>query len=155
MNKTKKIYLILLLMVVFYWALFHLKNAVGGSAALTTSGQLSSDLADQFPNLTAGKEISVLVFLKKQADFDILQINKGQFPRTNVYRSVLETLKMTAGSEQADLLTKLNSWKREGKVKEIKSFWVANVVSLRANRETIEELKDDPAVEMIYPDYPL
>ncbi len=142
-------------MVVFYWALFHLKNAVGGSAGLTTSGQLSSDLADQLPNLTAGKEISVLVFLKKQADFDILRFNRGLFERKTLYRSVLETLKMTAGSEQADLLTKLNSWKREGKVKEIKSFWVANVVSLRANRETIEELKDDPAVEMIYPDYPL
>jgi bacillopeptidase F len=147
MSKFKRIYIFILALVICYWAFFHLKSALGG--------QLSSDLSYQLPNLSAGSEVSVLVYLKKQANLKGMLINQNFLDRSQIYKSVLDELRRTADSEQSKFLANLDSWRKQGKISILKSFWVANVIALTGKREIIEKLAEDPEVEIVYPDYPV
>jgi hypothetical protein len=56
MSRTRKTYLFLIAIALFYWTVFHLKSALGG--------QISSDLYDQLEGISASQQVSVIIYLK-------------------------------------------------------------------------------------------
>ncbi len=108
--------------------------------------------AEAQPNVTpaleaelAGKSgdefISVNLRLVNQYDDqELYQQSRSIKNREERREYVVEELKEFSRQEQADLLAFLEKMEEAGKVKDIRSFWVGNLVNCKARPEVIQEL---------------
>ncbi|OGC76378.1 MAG: hypothetical protein A2Z27_01330 [candidate division Zixibacteria bacterium RBG_16_50_21] len=148
MTRTRKTYLFLIAIALFYWTVFHLKSALGG--------QISSDLLDQLEGMAASQQVSAIVYLKDNpgsaSKFSELP---DRFNRQDRYRDLIGRLHFQAQEGQQNLTSSLRLWMNDGKVTSFKNYWIANAIAVTAPIELINQLAGRNDIEMIYPDYPV
>jgi len=129
-----------------------------GIAALSFTSQISL-AADFEPYLETllhqggpSDFYSVILELKEQVDMPKL---KSQFKASNTslalrHKLVIENLKEKAQISQAGLLDYLQTQKEAGEVDDYKSFWLANLVWVRATKREIQHLATRGEIKTIY-----
>ncbi|WP_017415399.1 S8 family serine peptidase [Clostridium tunisiense] len=104
----------------------------------------------------SGEELlEVLVYLKDRVDTaKIASLSaKGKTlheKELSARKSVINSLKEKAEITQAPIISYLEKQKTKNKVRNIKSFHIANIVYVKANKEVIEELAKRSDVEKVY-----
>lgn len=111
--------------------------------------------AEVLKHFEAGEtEVEVLVKLKDQAPLDhaITQAQQADSfeQRTDLRENLITTLESTASKSQANLLQYVDAQKLLGGVSEVESFYIVNMVYLKANQEVIEAISLMDEVEKIY-----
>jgi subtilisin family serine protease len=97
---------------------------------------------------SASGRATVLVKLGEQADLSAAaKIEDWNERGWAVYRA----LSATARSTQQPLLDQLRSAESAGEASKIRSFWIVNVISVEASRDTIDALAATPGVASILP----
>jgi subtilisin family serine protease len=121
------------------------------------AGNIDSGLALKLASFDNSQTQSVLVVLKEQADLPQLNFKLSQSNADLRQRhfQVINTLQTKASLSQKVFLDFLENEKREGKVKDYKSFWITNAVWVNAPKEVIENISKFPEVEIIYEDFPV
>lgn len=102
--------------------------------------------------------VEVLVHLKDRASIsEIEEIAKSHVNDKTSYeneiskrKSVINTLKEKAETTQESIISYLDSEKSSGKVEKMQSFYIANIVYVKANKEVIEELAKRDDVDKVY-----
>ncbi|MBU3206684.1 S8 family serine peptidase [Clostridium algidicarnis] len=102
--------------------------------------------------------VEVLIYLKDRVSInEIEEISKSQGDYNTSYenevskrKTVINTLKEKAETSQNSVVSYLSSEKLSGKVEKIQSFYIANIVYVKANKEVIEEIAKRDDVEKIY-----
>ncbi len=106
------------------------------------------------------EEIEVLIHMAEQVDTNkIARTIKMEQPKikdnhqlkNEIRIAVTENLQQTAQKSQISLLNYLKSKKREGKVSEIESYYIVNMIYARLSPELIESIASRSDVKRIYP----
>ena len=98
--------------------------------------------------------VEILIRLKEKADTDKVAGEAKREPgstKDNVAVAVVKSLREVADHTQAPLLGYLKAKKTEGKVEEIKSFYIINVVYAHVSVDMIDEIAARPEVEAVRP----
>lgn len=102
--------------------------------------------------------VEVLIYLKDRVSInEIEEISKSQGDYSTNYenevskrKTVINTLKEKAETTQSSVVSYLSSEKLSGSVEKIQSFYIANIVYVKADKEVIEEIAKRDDVEKIY-----
>jgi subtilisin family serine protease len=123
-------------------------NAASVEAPATPGGaRVDSAVLDALKASASGRA-TVLVKLGEQADLSAAaRIEDWDQRGWAVYRA----LSATARSTQQPLLDQLRSAESAGEASKIRSFWIVNVISVEASRDTIDALAATPGVAAILP----
>lgn len=109
--------------------------------------------------MASGEKAGVIIYLKEKLNSAALaeatreSLTKSMTPyRVNqaVSRKVVEALKGTAETSQADLLTYLSQQEEKGTVLTFESFYAVNAVYAEADAEVIEEIAFRSEVKALY-----
>ncbi len=103
--------------------------------------------------LTAGPDelISVNLVLKEQLDGKTLMRESKNISKDKKVRReyVITRLKEFASQTQKPILNALKSLENQGKVKNIRSLWIANVISFEATPSAIEQINKLPGIRSL------
>lgn len=121
------------------------------------AGRLDDTLADQLRPLSPTDPVRALVVMDEQFPFEetSARLRSQGWGLDAVYTEVVGGLKQVAATTQADLLDLLAAERAKGRVKEVRSLFVANMVVVEAQRALIEQLASRTDVGTIYPDFPV
>ena len=93
---------------------------------------------------------SVNILFKSKIDADYLKSKIAAAPDKKIQRDIfVEELKTFSANAQADVLSYLQAEEANGKVANIKSHWIANVISCDATAEVIYALSQLSEIEII------
>ncbi|MEO8673837.1 MAG: S8 family serine peptidase [Tahibacter sp.] len=121
--------------------------AANAASPMATSAKVDPSVLQAAAAAPDGKA-SVLVKLNDQADLSAAsKISDWNARGWAVYNA----LHGAAERAQPEVMARIELARGQGKAAEIKSFWIVNVISLRADRETILELASDSKVAAILP----
>lgn len=114
------------------------------------TGNISGNLSQVLANAEPEDKIRINVRLSKQYSSKKAQdIFNQHADRTKGREAVIKTLQTFAKQEQADLLAFMQSNKAEGKVSQVRSFWIINLINCYATPHIIHELSQRQDVEWI------
>jgi bacillopeptidase F len=121
--------------------------AVGGYVTPELDTWLSKVADDQY--------VSTVVMLTDQVDIAALNSELNEMQATRAYRHevVVRALMEKAQETQGDVIALLEQGVAEGRVKDYKSLWIANVLKVEAKRDFIEELAARADVSDMYLDF--
>lgn len=119
------------------------------------AGELRRDLADHLETLPDHEMVSVIVFLKEQADVPSLdrELKREKASRQVRHERVVRALKAVAASTQPDLIDYLDAAGARGDVIGFTPHWIANLVVVKATVEEIVRLRNHPSVDFIEPNF--
>jgi hypothetical protein len=120
-------------------------------------GEISADLLSKIENLHQEEHISALIMMKDQLNTPYLnfKLNEQKISLKEKHKIVLNSLQNKAKTSQSELLGYLDLKKGGQQVQEFKSFWIANCVSVSANKDVLGEIAQRNDVATIYPNYPV
>jgi subtilisin family serine protease len=120
-------------------------------------GDLSSELELRLSQLKEDEFHSCLLVMKKQANIAQLnyKLNLRSATRKERHEEILRTLKSEASSSQSEIINYLREKKKQGRVKEFKTFWMTNSIFLNATKDEIKRLAYRDDVKTIYENYPI
>jgi len=124
----------------FYFSLV-LLFSLSGFNSLLAQPEITPSLLEAVTEKSATDFISVNIRLTEQYDHNELMQNSQMLKSTADRRSyVVDELKYFSQTSQASLLELLKSLEVQGKVKQIKSLWIGNLVNCLALPEVVEVL---------------
>ncbi len=110
------------------------------AAAMASAGLLAPTLQERMLQVDARQQIGVVIVLNQQLDAEhIIRTIKNKQERWETTVSSLQTM---ASSTQARLLSVLRRYEAEGKVSDIRPFWIVNAVYCSAIPAAIEAISD-------------
>ena len=110
-------------------------------AGVYAQPEVTPSLQSALSERSADEYISVNLRLVAQYDDKLLYQQSRAIKNSDARRSfVVNELKQFSSQHQADLLTYLQDMESQGKVRNIRSFWVGNLVNCEATPEVIQEL---------------
>lgn len=128
------------------------------SAPQLAAEKISPKLAKQFES---DEFVTYLVKMAEQADVEAasqkarqISITKGDTPSSTklaMRNAVVNTLRETASRTQAGLVKYLEKMKKEGSVKEYKSFFIVNAMAITSTKEVMEQIAKKSEVYKILP----
>ena len=124
----------LLFLFCFSIALFNISPVAGGEPVITAT--LSQELSD----MEANDLIRINIALRDQYDAESLQASTRNLSAETKRNIAINELKAFSARTQSSLLNMLHSYESLGSVKNIKPFWIANVINCYATPELIEVL---------------
>ena len=138
--------------------------AIWMGAALTASfllgspanaGRIHPALQEELSHLSLNQQASAIVILKDQVDLEALKASlyARHANRAEWHREVVLALQSKAAETQGALLTELDARKARGEVTGYTSYWVGNMVVVRAQRSTIEDLAGRFDVDQAEPNW--
>jgi subtilisin family serine protease len=107
------------------------------------------ELVELMKSTQADEKISVIVFLREQADLSKVP----DFSHPNRAQEIVRLLKSTASASQRDFITLVNDFQRSGEVEKYIPFWIFNGFSMSATPRVIEALASHPQVMSIRSDH--
>lgn len=113
------------------------------TSAVHTEAQpsVSARLEQMLPKKGAEEYIPLNIRLTAQYDQEVLYGKSRSVFEPGVRREmVIDHLKTFSQNEQTELLAYLESMRQAGKVKDIRSFWIANFVHCKAHPDVVQEL---------------
>ncbi len=123
-------------------------------------GQSPLEARDTMIEALSGDEVEILILLDQQADTGKasrearraqgLSADARQ-AKTAIRTKIVETLRETARTSQPSLLRYLEKEKTAGRVTEIKTFYIVNVVYARVSNELVETIAQRPEVDSVWP----
>jgi len=126
----KRFYPVFLLLFTFLW-----------SAGLIAQPEITPSLQEALLEKSTSEFISVNIRLSEQYDEALLYENSKNIKSATERRSYVVTeLKNYSASQQASLLSLLEAFEAEGKVKHIHPLWIGNLVNAMVLPEVIEDL---------------
>ncbi len=119
---------------------------------MTTSllaGRLSSGLELYLADMHDDDMVTVMLAMQEQADIATLtdQLDRAEAPMSERHYLVMNALQQTAASSQVDLLSDLESLRAQDTVEGWTSYWLSNMVIVRATVTTVRQLAARPDVE--------
>jgi len=126
-------------------------------AAPATAGQLSETLADELRPLAADDFARALVVMEEQYPTQEVdaRLRAERADLATRHETVVAGLRETAETTQRDLLAWLDAERAKGRVKDVRSLFVANIVFVEGQRSLLEELADRADAGTLYPNYPV
>ncbi|MCP4583191.1 MAG: S8 family serine peptidase [candidate division Zixibacteria bacterium] len=120
-------------------------------------GSISSQLQDQIENSKPGQMHKVILSLTEQADIYILDQQLKNQKATLAERNyqVIIALQDIATRTQPPVLAKIDNFTTNNQVKNVRSFWLANLIAIEATESAINALTQINAVAKISLDYPI
>jgi subtilisin family serine protease len=120
---------------------------LGAVSAVSLSGDLQNHIAGK-----AGGEF-VRVLIVPAAGDDTLSLKHtlaGKYAtRAERHRFGLEKLKAAARKAQPEILQRLETLRATGGAKQIKSFWIADIIETEIRVSDLATLADDPGIEQV------
>ena len=126
-----------------------------------TQGETSKVSKDVLAEFNEKEKVTFLVKLKDKADVDAVAKQAGKkadarkvtaYQKELMVRSaVISELKATAAKSQDHVLTFLDEMVKQGKAKDVQSFFIVNAVAVTATKDVMEKLAAFPEVEKILP----
>lgn len=120
------------------------------AASPVDAGNLHPALRDQLSRLAPTETASAILFLEEQAPIQELSasLTNRRATRQERHYEVVMALQETAARTQAPLLARLDALEAQGRIDGYTAYWIANLVVVKGERQTIEELagRDDIAV---------
>ncbi|MCC7141301.1 MAG: S8 family serine peptidase [Candidatus Eisenbacteria bacterium] len=115
------------------------------------AGRLHPALQEELSSLSLNDQATAIIVLKDQVDLDALQasLRARRANRAEWHREVVLALQEKAAESQATLLRELEAKKQSGLVEGYTPYWISNLVVVRAQRATIEELANRFDVEQV------
>ncbi len=106
---------------------------------------VTAPLYEEMERVRDNEQIRINIELKAQYDTNELYLNTLSKSKAERRTYVIQTLKEYTQDKQSDLLTELQSFSKDQSVQNIKSLWIANVISCSATPAVIERLakRDD------------
>lgn len=126
--------------------LFAVSAAASAQSEAVTTAKLSDELVQQFAK-TPGSQVDVLIKLADQADLSAASKIEDWSERG---WAVYNALHGTAMRSQAPVLSRIAT-RPSGQAKLTKSYWIVNLIAVRADRETVLDLASMPEVGRILP----
>ncbi len=126
------------------------------TSAPAIAGHYTSDFSDYMASLDNGQEMTAAVItMADRVDLRALQdrLYAERADRRAWHEAVVRALQEKATLTQADLIARLETLIREGKVEKYLPLWVGNVIIVSATREALDEIAARPDVDEIAPDY--
>jgi subtilisin family serine protease len=122
------------------------------------SGELHDGMIDLLARTPSDSLVSGLVMLAEQPNARAMQnriATLGLSSRWRQHQFIIETAQEIAARSQADLLSTLEAWKRDGAVRSYRSYWITNVVEVEAKPSVFDRLARRPDVGTIYENAPI
>ena len=116
-------------------------------------GLVSPNLMDVMEQREPIQLIPVDIVLKEQIDIQKLKAAVQGVPKPQKKARVAEILQAFSAEKQQELLHYLKEMEEQGKVTDIKSFWIHNGIYCRATKDVI--MKVHKRVDVHYVDYDL
>ncbi|MCF8369203.1 MAG: S8 family serine peptidase [Bacteroidales bacterium] len=111
-----------------------------GSGFANSNGVITQPLSDKMASVQKGDLIRVNITLVEQYDAQALLSNAKSMKPVERREYVISTLKEFSSISQKDLLADLQLYEKSSDVKQIKTYWIANVINCYATSEAIEGL---------------
>ncbi len=126
-------------------------------SVVVEAGQIDPGLEETLAVTPADESVSVLVYLRDRVDLEALNVRMDQERATlrDRHEAVVLALQEMAWNTQGDLVAVLETREETGGLYFFEPFWIANCIRVDATKEVIELLGAHPAVEMVYPNYPI
>lgn len=161
MKKSKKIQSFLSLLLSLILILGSFPDVVQAKEIPSTGNLDNKNYLDKIENtvkqkLDNGQDlVEVLVYLKDRVDTTkVAQLSaKGKTnheKELSSRKTIINSLKEKSEVTQAPLLSYLKKQEANNKVQNIESFYISNIVYVKANKEVIEELAKRSDVEKVY-----
>ena len=112
------------------------------SAAYTQSVEISQRLQQRMNSLNPLDYVKVLIMMKDQVD--VMKISKDLYS-TNASlqtrsETIINSLMLKAEQTQGPLMSYIKQQKTYGKIKQVKPFWIVNMIMIEATAEVINQI---------------
>jgi subtilisin family serine protease len=99
--------------------------------------------------------LSVIVILPSPRDIQALDqvLHHRRAPLAERKRTVIAALRANAEETQGYVIERLNQWKSSGQVDGYTAYWIENLIVVKGAVRIINELKSDPAVSSVEPNF--
>ncbi len=126
-------------------------------AALAGAGTIQPPLDEMIAEADASEFIGAIIVMADKVDNQKLNLELKTRRATLAERhyEVVTTLMKKATDTQGPVLAVLNQLEAEGKVREIRAFWISNMMAFEGSREAIEEIASADGVEKVVFDFPV
>jgi hypothetical protein len=126
-----------------------------GLVACAFSAQIDSEFDQYVNNAPNGEKFSVIIKLHSPRDIAALDqelhVRKALLAERHIL--VERALRANAEETQGPVLAKLERWKKSGEVDGYTAYWIENLIVFYGTVEVINDLKNDPAVSDIGPNF--
>ena len=111
---------------------------------------ITPDLAEEMNRRSDNEKIDIVILMKQQYDSELLNRRTAHFTTRAERRDfVVNELKQFAEATQHELQRSLVEMERQGLVADTKVLWIANALSLSADKEAILDLAQRSDIEII------
>jgi bacillopeptidase F len=131
-------------------------------ALLAVSPALAGEYSPVWPEFLADRQgnqgmVTGIITMAEQVDLRALQdkLYAQKADRQTWHKDVVMALRDKAAATQADIVARLENLAQTGQVSEYRALWVANIITVSAERAVFDELVARSDVLAISPDYPV
>ncbi|MFN8547536.1 MAG: S8 family serine peptidase [Candidatus Eisenbacteria bacterium] len=119
------------------------------------AGRIHPALQEELSHLSLSQPASAILILEDQVDLEALKASlySRHANRADWHREVVTALQDKAQSTQGSLVAELESRKAQGRVIGYTPYWIGNIVVVRADRATIEDLANRADVGQAEPNW--
>jgi subtilisin family serine protease len=119
--------------------------------------KVTSQLAEELENKPASEKVRVIITVKGGVNPETFSYGLDRMSLSDAerYSVLLNTLKSTAASTQASLLSYLSYLKHSGAADEFNPFWIANCISASVDIASLKYLTYRSDIELIEVDNPI
>jgi bacillopeptidase F len=116
-----------------------------------TAGEIEKNFREYLKSLSSDEFVSAIVIMADQADIKTLNANLKMEKATMKVRHqrVLSALQAAASGSQGNIVSYLETKRREGSVKGYTRFWIMNLIVVQATRKELEKIASRPDVEVV------
>lgn len=116
-----------------------------------TAGEIEKNFREYLKSLSPDEFVSAIVIMADQADIKTLNANLKQEKATMKARHqrVLSALQTAASESQGNIVSYLETKKREGSVKGYTRFWIMNLIVVQSTRKELEKIAARSDVEIV------
>ena len=125
---------------------------LAGTISSAWGGRIDPKLLQSLSSAAPADEYAVIVKMTDKVELQSMKASLAKEERVTRHARVVQALRDKAQASQSGIKSVLDAKEREGKIKKVKSFWIANGFALTANAQTIRELGERDDVEEIIPD---
>jgi subtilisin family serine protease len=115
------------------------------------AGQLSLSLEQAIAGKSANEFVRVIIIpFADQNSFSLKATVTGQYAtRVEQHRAAMQILHSAAERTQAPVRAELASLEKTGRVRQIRSYWITNLIEAEVTIEALPALAEQPAIEAI------
>ncbi len=126
-------------------------------AAPAEAGTIQPPLDEMIAEADAGEFIGAIIVMADMVDNEKLnlELKSRRATRAERHYEVVTTLMAKATDTQKPVLALLGQLEAEGKVREIRDFWISNMIAFEGNPEAIVEAASVEGVEKVIFDFPV